>query len=81
MEHELNGEHGNVNIQCLEKGDANDRWQVKREGHEADILIIHHEDGEFTGWDLEGCRPASLVKDNTATDELQAILDIFADEY
>jgi len=88
-EHELNGEHDNATIQCLELGDSQDRWQVKLTNSEASgMLTIFHEPEEsesmraknYVVWDWDGC--SSLVKpDNTATDTLQEVLDIFADEY
>jgi hypothetical protein len=54
---------------------------VKRTDSEAGgILTIFKEDGDYNGFDWDGC--SSLLKeDDTPTDALQEILDIFADEY
>ena len=62
MEHELNGEHDNATIQCLELGDSQDRWQAKRTDSEASgVLTIYH-DGE---------NPSSLqVPDNARRQQL-----------
>jgi len=84
LEHELNGEHDNATIQCLELGDSQDRWQVKRTDSEASgVLTIYH-DGENPknqdGWNWDGC-PSLVETDGSCADALQEIMDCVAGEY
>ena len=85
MQHALNGTHDHAIVECLELGETQDRWSLKRRDSEAaGVLTVFHSPGEegkeFNGWDWEGC-PSLVKADKTATEALQEMIDCVYDEY